>query len=40
MGYLFAGYVCIWGLMFGYIFYQNTKLKKVQKEIDFIKENL
>jgi len=38
MGYLFGAYSVIWAVVFGYVFYLYLKQRKLQREIDWLKE--
>ncbi|MDY6893097.1 MAG: CcmD family protein [Chloroflexota bacterium] len=39
-GYLFAAYTIIWALVFGYTLSLYRKQKKLQRDVDLLKENL
>jgi len=38
MGFLFAAFTIIWALVFGYVFCMYRKQRKLQREIDLLKE--
>ena len=38
LGYLFAAYTAIWLLLFGYVIYIHLRQKKLQREIDRLRE--
>ena len=40
LGYLFAVYIIIWTVVFGYVFFLYHEQKKLKKEIDSLKESL
>lgn len=40
LGYLFAGYLIIWILIFGYTLVIGRKQKNLEEEIKFIKRNI
>lgn len=40
LNYLLIGYLIIWILIFGYTVTIGKKQKKLEQEIEFIKENL
>jgi CcmD family protein len=37
-GFLFAAYTAIWVLLFGYLVYIHLRQKKLQREIDRLRE--
>ncbi|HEY98651.1 MAG TPA: CcmD family protein [Dehalococcoidia bacterium] len=37
-GYLLAAYTVIWAVVFGYVFYMQRKQKKLQRQIDLLRE--
>ena len=39
-GYLFAAYTTIWALVFGFVLSLYLKQRKLQRDIDLLKENL
>lgn len=38
LGYLLAAYTVIWAVVFGYILYMQRKQRKLQRQIDMLKE--
>lgn len=38
-GYLLAAYTIIWAVVFGYIFFMQRKQKKLQRQIDLLRED-
>ncbi|RMD98789.1 MAG: CcmD family protein [Calditrichaeota bacterium] len=38
LGYLFAGYVVVWFLLFGYMFSISRRQKNLEKEIQMLKD--
>ncbi|MDY7018516.1 MAG: CcmD family protein [Chloroflexota bacterium] len=38
MCFLFAAYTIIWAVVFGYVFYLYRKQRKLQQEINLLKE--
>jgi len=40
MGYLFAAFAVAWAGVFGYIFFLIQKQKRLQRDIDWLKENI
>jgi len=38
MSFLFAAYTIIWAVVFGYVFYLYRKQRKLQREINLLKE--
>ena len=40
LAYLLAAYSVIWAIVFGYIFVMQHKQKKLQKQIDQLKNSL
>jgi len=39
LGYLLAAYTVIWAVVFGYILYMQRKQRKLQRQIDMLKES-
>lgn len=39
-GYLFAAFTVVWAVLFGYVLYLLNKQKKLQEEINLLKESL
>ena len=39
MGYLFAAYTIIWAAVFGYVLSLYQRQRKLQREIDLLKES-
>jgi len=39
LGYLLAAYTVIWAVVFGYILYMQRKQRKLQRQIDILKES-
>lgn len=39
-GYLLGAFSVVWAVLFGYVLYLLSKQKKLQKEIDSLKETL
>ena len=39
LGYLFAAYTVIWAVVFGYVFFMQRKQRKLQRQIDLIRES-
>jgi len=39
LGYLLAAYTVIWAVVFGYILYVQRKQRKLQRQIDMLKES-
>lgn len=39
-GYLFAAFTIVWAVLFGYALYLLSKQKKLQQEINLLKEAL
>lgn len=39
-GYLFTAFSAIWAAVFGYVFVLSNRQKKLQREIDSLKETL
>jgi len=40
LSFLFAAYTIIWAVIFGYVFYLYRKQRKLQREIDLLKETI
>ena len=40
LSFLFAAYTIIWAVIFGYVFYLYRKQRKLQREIDLLKETM
>jgi CcmD family protein len=40
LGYLFAAYTAIWLVVFGYILFMQRKQKKLQQQLDLLREQL
>jgi len=38
-GYLLAAYTVIWAVVFGYILFMQRKQKKLQRQIDLLRES-
>ncbi|MCK4273785.1 MAG: CcmD family protein [Dehalococcoidales bacterium] len=39
LGYLLAAYTVIWAVVFGYILYVQRKQRRLQRQIDMLKES-
>ncbi len=39
-GYLFAAFTVVWAVLFGYVLYLLNKQKKLQDEINLLRETL
>ena len=39
LGYLLAAYTVIWAVVFGYMLFMQRKQRKLQREIDVLKES-
>jgi CcmD family protein len=39
LGYLFAAYTVIWAVVFGYVLFMQRKQKKLQQQIDLLRES-
>lgn len=40
LGYLFAAYTIIWAVLFGYLFIQYYRQRKLRRELDLLKDSL
>jgi len=40
LGYLLAAYAVIWALVFGYVLFLQRKQRKLQRQIDALKESM
>ena len=40
MVYLFSAYLILWGITFGYIYSLNARQKRLQKELELVRETL
>ena len=40
IGYLFGVYTVIWVVVFGYVFYLSRRQRKLQRELDLLKESI
>jgi len=40
MSYLFAAYTIIWAVVFGYVFYLYRKQRKLQRDINSLKDRI
>jgi CcmD family protein len=40
LGYLFAAYTIIWAVVFGYVLFMQRKQKKLQQQIDSLRESV
>ena len=40
MSFLFAAYTIIWAAVFGYVFHLYRKQRKLQREINLLKETI
>lgn len=38
LGYLFAAYTIIWAVIFGYVFFLYYKQRKLQRQMDLLKD--
>jgi CcmD family protein len=38
-GYLFAAYAVIWALVFGYVLFMLRKQKRLQRQIDMLRDS-
>jgi len=36
MAYLFAAYLVLWGIAFGYLFFLGARQKKLQRELEIL----
>jgi len=39
-GYLFAAYSIIWALVFAYLFFMHQKQRRLQRDIDLLKQDM
>lgn len=37
--YLFAAYTLIWAVVFGYMFFMQRKQRRLQRQLDLLKES-
>ncbi|MGB2815307.1 MAG: CcmD family protein [Dehalococcoidales bacterium] len=40
MGYLFAAYTIIWAVVFGYVVFMQRKQRRLQRNIDLLRESI
>ena len=40
LGYLFAAYTVIWAVVFGYVLFMQRKQKRLQHQIDLLRESV
>ena len=40
LGYLFAAYTIIWAVIFGYVFFLYYKQRKLQRQMDLLKDSI
>ena len=38
-GYIFAAYSIVWAVIFGYVFFIHMRHRKLQRELDSLKED-
>ena len=40
LGYLFGAYTVIWAVVFGYVLFMQRKQKRLQQQIDLLRESV
>lgn len=40
LSYLFAAYTIVWAVIFGYVFFIHQKHRRLEREIDLLKEDM
>jgi len=40
LNYLFAAYTIIWAVIFGYVFFMHQRHRRLQRELDLLKEDV
>ncbi len=40
LNYLFAAYTIIWAVIFGYVFFIHQRHRRLQRELDLLKEDV
>jgi CcmD family protein len=39
LGYLFAAYTVIWAVVFGYVLFMQRKQRRLQRQIDMLRDS-